>query len=106
DTRAANAAHFRLYQSRHTAPRIHRTPSLRPSTLLEGAVADDGCAMHDASLRKVVRDGVVLGDAVIPERDVIHAPAPAQGKFGPPRMREQQGQEGIALARVELMDAG
>src|ERR1700686_5665509 len=62
--------------------------------------------MHDAPLGQIVRDGVMVGDAVIPERDVIDAPMPAQREFGTRRMRKQKGQQGIALARTHLVDTG
>src|SRR5579863_6410964 len=62
--------------------------------------------MHDAPLRQVVRDRVMLGDAVVPERHIVYVPSPADRELGPRSMREQERQQRIALARTKLVNTG
>jgi hypothetical protein len=37
--------------------------------------------VHDPALGQVVGERVVLGQAVVPERDIAGPPAPADGEF-------------------------
>src|SRR5271167_3140481 len=73
---------------------------------LEWAVADDGGTVHDSPLRQIVRNRIVLGDSIVPKRDIIHAPAPAYRELGPSGLRKQEGQQRIALAAPKFVDLG
>lgn len=46
-----------------------------------GAVAVDRDAVHEPALAGVVVERVVIGTAVVPEGDVVGAPAPAAGEL-------------------------
>ena len=81
-----------------------RVGTSRSSEGLGRAIADDRGAMHDAPLRQIVRHRVMMGDAVIPEHHIVHAPMPADGEFRPRRMRKQEGKQRIALARFKFVD--
>ena len=50
--------------------------------LQNGHVADDAGAFHLAMAGRVVHDRVVLGAAVVPDRDAVGLPAPAHLVFG------------------------
>src|SRR6266404_4737922 len=71
---------------------------------LEGLVAVDGGAMHGAAVRKIVRDRVVMGIAVVPEGDVIDTPAPPHRKLRLPDVRKQEGEQHLAFPWLQLVD--
>ena len=50
---------------------------VRPLVPLERLVAVDRGAVHGASIGQVIGNGVMLGVAVVPERDIADGPAPA-----------------------------
>ena len=89
------------------APRL-KTPRLAPSPWGEGwgkgavlkskrSITQNGRAMHNAAIRAVVVHGVVLGHAVVPERDVVFLPAPANGVLGAGRVSKEQFQDRLAF---------
>lgn len=61
--------------------------------------------MHHPPLRAVVVDGVVLGDAVVPEGHVVFLPAPADGEFRAGGVGEEKAQQGVAFGRFQFVDA-
>ena len=62
--------------------------------------------MHQPALGQVVRNCVVLGDAVIPEGYIIDLPLPAQNEFRAPPVRIKKREQRLALARTEFVNAG
>src|SRR5215471_4602263 len=60
-------------------------------------VAGEGDAVHDAALALVVVDRVMLGAAIVPERDRADLPAEAAGEFRTLVVREQILQQRCAL---------
>jgi hypothetical protein len=61
--------------------------------------------VHDAAVGEVVRDAVVLRDAVVPEGEVVGLPFPAHRELGLGGVREQEGEEGVALGGLQVHDA-
>lgn len=61
--------------------------------------------MHHSALRTVVIDGVVLGDAVVPEGYVVFLPAPADGEFRAGSVGEEEAQQSVAFGRFQFVDA-
>ena len=57
----------------------------------------DGRPLHNPSLRQVIRIGVMLRDAVIPDRQIVLLPAPAHLKLGFRDMRKQEAEQRLAL---------
>ena len=60
--------------------------------------------MHDAPLRQIIRVGVVLRHAVIPDRHVIFLPAPAHLKLRFGDVSKQEVQQSVALFRRQVDD--
>ncbi len=61
--------------------------------------------MHHPALWTVVVDGVVLGDAVVPEGHVVFLPAPADGELRARGVGEEKAQQGIAFGSLQFVDA-
>src|SRR5262245_21781771 len=57
----------------------------------------DGGAMHEAAGAVIVVDGVVHGAAVVPDRQVVGAPAQAAGELGPDGVIEEELEQRPAL---------
>src|SRR6478735_8938806 len=66
----------------------------------EGLVADDPGALHLANVRPVVLDGVVLGAAVVPDREAVVRPAPADLVLGHGRLTDQVVEQLAAAGAV------
>ena len=61
--------------------------------------------MHNPPLRQIVGVGIVLRDAIIPDRHVILLPAPAHLKLRFGNVREQEPQQRIALLLRDINNA-
>src|SRR6516162_262955 len=68
-------------------------------------VAAEGDAVHDAALALVVVDRVMLGAAIVPERDRADLPAEAAGEFRTLVVREQILQQRCALLFGHVLEA-
>ena len=64
---------------------------------LNRPVAQDCRAMHHAGLREVVERRVVSAESVVPEGHVAELPAPTDRELGLREMREEEGEERVAL---------
>src|ERR1700677_5065681 len=62
--------------------------------------------MHHASLREVVERRVVSAKSVVPEGHVAELPAPTDRELGLREMREEEGEERVALFLGQFQDAG
>ena len=71
-----------------------------------GTVAGEGDAEHAAAEAVVVVDRVVLGGAVVPERDGARLPAEAAGELRLDLVGEQVGEQGSALRLGPAGEAG
>jgi len=71
-----------------------RMRSLGP---IKRLIPQNGRPMHNAPLRQIVGVGVVLGDAVIPDGDIVRLPAPAHLKFRLCNMGKQKVQQCLTL---------
>jgi hypothetical protein len=71
---------------------------------LDRPVAEDGGAVHHATLRQVVERRVVSAEPVVPEGDVAELPTPTDRELGLGEMGEEEGEQRIALFLLQLKD--
>src|SRR5215212_3241138 len=70
-----------------------------------GGGADDPGAFHPADGGPVVLDGVVLGVAVVPDREAVVRPAPAHLVLGDGRLPDQVVEQLAGTRRVVVPEA-
>src|SRR3954451_6040626 len=71
----------------------------------EGLGADDSRALHLADGGPVVLDGVVLGAAVVPDREAVVRPAPAHLVLGNRRLPDQVIEQLARTRRVVVPES-
>ena len=62
--------------------------------------------MHHAGLREVIERCVVSAEPVVPEGHVAELPAPTDRELGLGEMREEEGEQRVALFLGQFEDAG
>src|SRR3954449_741335 len=67
--------------------------------------ADDSRALHPADGGPVVLDGVVLGVAVVPDREAVPGPAPAHLVLGNGRLPDQVIEQFARARRVVVPES-
>src|SRR3954465_8086365 len=71
----------------------------------ESGGADDSRALHPADGGPVVLDGVVLGVAVVPDREAVPGPAPAHLVLGNGRLPDQVIEQFARARRVVVPES-
>src|ERR1700722_14609597 len=72
---------------------------------LDGPGAKDGRVVHHAGLVEVVERCVVSAEAVVPKGHVAKLPAPTDRELGLGEMREEEGEQRVALRLFQFEDA-
>src|SRR5580693_3595790 len=91
---------FTFIGRRNAAGRIDETEKA-----LDRAVTKDCRAMHHAGLRQVVERCVVGGEPIVPESHIAELPAPTDCELGLGEMREEEGEQRVALFLGQIEDA-
>src|SRR5690348_1296577 len=83
-------------------------PRFRSGVLVAGGewpLALDGRAVHEPAGTIVIVDGVVHGAAIVPDRQVVGAPAQAAGELGPDRVSVEELEQRPALGLGHALEA-
>ena len=70
----------------------------------EWLVTEHRSTIHDSPMGQIIVHSVMLGNLVVPERNIIYTPSPAHGELGFRNMGEEEVQQRITLRLVQTED--